>query len=159
MELDFDSREQVTDYISVPPGTYRCRVAEVRERLTRNEDTLWALRLVVAEGEFVGREAAWDNLVFSSRGLNRVKLVFRALRLPTDGKVQVTPEDLVGTEAFITVRPSEYHAPEGMMVRRNEVPYEGYQAIVDTDSGAEAHRDEARSDEARSDEAGSGLPF
>ena len=143
MELDFDDRDRVTDYISVPAGTYRCRIADVRERVTRNEDALWALRLLVAEGEFTGREAAWDNLVFSSRGLNRIKIVFSVLGLPTDGKVEVTPENLLGREAFVTVRPSEYHAPEGVMVRRNEVPYEGYRAIEEQPAESDVPFDES----------------
>ena len=138
MDLDFDDREKVTDYISVPAGTYLCRVTDVRERLTRNDDSLWALRLVVAEGEFTGRDAAWDNLVFSSRGLNRVKLVFAALGVPSDGRIQVDPADLTDKQAFVTVRPAEYLSAEGSMIRRNEVPYDGYQAMTEPE---ESNRD------------------
>ena len=139
MNLDFDDREQVTDYISVPAGTYLCRITDVRERLTRNSDALWALKLVVAEGEFTGRDAAWDNLVFSSRGLNRVKTVFAALGLPSDGKIQVDPMDLTGREVLVTVRPAEYLSAEGSMIRRNEVPYDGYQAVAEpVNSGKDA---------------------
>ena len=131
MELDFDNSEQTADFVSIPAGTYLCRIVDVRERLTRNDDALWAISLVVAEGEFTGRDAAWDNLVFSSRGLNRVKTVFGALGLPSDGKIQIDPPDLVGKEVFVTVRPAEYLSPEGSMIRRNEVPYDGYQAVTE----------------------------
>ena len=129
MDLDFDSREETNDFITVPAGTYLCRIAEVRERLTRSEDVLWAIRLDVIEGEFVGRLAAWDNLVFSSRGLTRVKRFLDALGLPSDGKVQLSPDDLVDQKVFAEVRPAEYHAPDGNMTRRNEIPYNGYRAI------------------------------
>jgi len=133
MKLDFDDTDQITDYVTVPEGTYLCRITDVRERETRSGDSMWALRLSIAEGEFTGRDAAWDNLVFSSRGLTRVKTVFRTLGLPTSGKVEVEPADLTGREVFVTVRPSEYHAATGGMVRRNEVPYDGYRAVVENE--------------------------
>ena len=129
MKLDFDDRDPVSDFVSVPAGTYLCRVADVRERTTRNGDALWALRLIAAEGEFVGRDVAWDNLVFSTRGLNRVRKVFAALGLPADGRVDVAPADMMDKQAFVEVRPAEYHAPSGDLVRRNEVPYDGYRAV------------------------------
>jgi hypothetical protein len=90
------------DYITVPEGTYRIRIAEVRERETRRGDALWELRLAVAGGEFEGRIAAWDNLVFSPRGLARVARIFGALGIPTEGKVIVEAEALVDLEADIT---------------------------------------------------------
>ena len=130
MELDLDNAEQISDFVSVPAGTYVCEIEEVRERHTRAGDDLWALRLVVAEGEFVGRHAAWDNLVFSSRGLNRVKPVLKALGLPADGKVELTPEQLKGRKVLVDVRPAEYHSPEGVMTRRNEIPYDGYRPLT-----------------------------
>ena len=129
MELDFENTEEISDFVSVPSGTYLCRVVEVRERVTKGDDTLWALRLAVAEGEFTGRHASWDNLVFSIRGLSRVRRVLTALGLPSDGKVNIEPDDLVGKVAFVQVRPAEYMMLNGNMTRRNEVPYYGYQAV------------------------------
>jgi Protein of unknown function (DUF669) len=159
MELDFNDREQVTDYISVPEGTYLCRIMDVRERQTRNGDALWALKLMVAEGEFSGRDAAWDNLVFSSRGLNRVKTVFAAFGLPADGKIQVDPGDLLNREVFATVRPAEYMSAEGSIVRRNEVPYDGYQAVEKESSATVDPPDEAREDAGEAEDAEDALPF
>ena len=51
MELDFDAVGEETDYVTVPAGTYLCRVEEVRQRSTKAGDDLWALRLLVDEGE------------------------------------------------------------------------------------------------------------
>lgn len=132
MELNFDNREEINDFVSIPEGSYLCRIVDVRERQTRNEDALWALRLIVAEGEFTGRHAAWDNLVFSSRGLNRVRNVFEALQLPANGKVQVEPNDLVDKQVFVAIRPASYQSPDGTMVRRNEIPYDGYRKVDKT---------------------------
>ncbi len=129
MELDLDAADNVTDFISVPAGTYLCNVSEVREGKTRNGDARWSLRLTVAEGEYAGRFASFDSLVFSKRGLNRVRKVLAALGLPSKGKVEITPKDLEGRRAFVEVRPSEYMTPSGDTIRQNEVPYDGYRPV------------------------------
>lgn len=127
-----DRRNVVDVTPGVPPGTYRCRVAEVRPGTTRAGDERWSLRLVVEEGEFAGKQAAWDSLVFSARGRARARLVFAALGLPARGRVQVALADLEGKQAMVTVRKAEYVSPvEGgqTVVVRNEVPYCGWEAI------------------------------
>ena len=132
MEIDFDAADRVSDYVTVPAGTYLCRVAEVRPGLTRAGDERWSLRLVVAEGQHIGKQAAWDSLVFSTRGRARARIVLAALGLPSKGKVQIVPSDLEGRHTLVQVRPAEYSSPSGDLVRRNEVPYDGYRpAAVD----------------------------
>jgi len=135
VDINFDNVSgaagETVDLTSVPPGTYLVQVAEVRPGFTRNGDERWGLRLVVAEGEFVGRLAAWDGLVFSTRGNARVRQIFEAMGLPASGKVSVQPTDLVGRQVFVEVRPSEYTPPGGERVKRNEVPYAGYRRVAD----------------------------
>lgn len=129
VEIDFDGEaEPVADYTSVPAGTYLCRVAEVRPGTTRAGDERWSLRLTVAEGPFVGRQAAWDSIVFSPRGRPRARTILKTLGLPHKGKVQIEPMDLEGRTAFVTVVQAEYLSPHGALVRRNEVTYDGYSA-------------------------------
>jgi len=128
MEIDFDAKNTVSDFVSVPAGTYLCRISEIRIGTTRAGDERWSLRLVVAEGQHVGKQAAWDSLVFSTRGRSRARLVLQALGMPARGKVEITPEDLEGRSALVTVRPTEYESQTGDVVRRNEVPYDGYRA-------------------------------
>ena len=134
MEIDFDANEATADFVTVPAGTYLCRVAEVRPGTTRAGDERWSLRLVVAEGQHVGKQAAWDSLVFSTRGRARVRLVMKALGLPATGKVQIEPADLQDRSALVEVRPAEYQNAGGELVRRNEVPYDGYRAVADSGS-------------------------
>lgn len=129
MEIDFDSKDRVSDFVTVPAGTYLCRIGEVRPGTTRAGDERWSLRLVVAEGQHTGKQAAWDSLVFSTRGRARARLVLQALGLPASGRVQIEPGDLEGRSAFVEVRPAEYQGPGGELVRRNEVPYDGYRAV------------------------------
>ena len=128
MEIDFDATDRLSDFVTVPAGTYVCRIAEIRPGTTRAGDERWSMRLVVAEGQHVGKQAAWDSLVFSSRGRTRARAVLQALGLPSRGKVQIEPSDLEGRTALVEIRPAEYQTPGGEVVRRNEVPYDGYRA-------------------------------
>ena len=139
MEINFDTEDTVSDFVSVPAGTYLCRVAEVRVGETRSGDVRWSMRLLVADGQYVGKQAAWDSLVFSVRGRARARMALRALGLPAEGKVEIEPADLTGRAALVSVRATEYESPAGRLVRRNEVPYDGYRAP--TRDGAEPDRE------------------
>jgi len=130
MEIDFDAADRFSDFVTVPAGTYVCRIAEIRPGTTRAGDERWSLRLVVAEGQHVGKQAAWDSLVFSTRGRARARMVLQALGLPATGKVQIEPADLEGRAALVDIRPAEYQSPAGEVVRRNEVPYDGFRALA-----------------------------
>ncbi len=129
MSFDLNGSDHVSDFCSVPAGSYRCRVAEVRPGTTRAGDERWSLRLVVADGDQVGRQAAWDSIVFSIRGRARARMVLKALGLPAAGKVTIEPGDLEGRQAIVEVRQAEYQAPSGEVIRRNEVPYDGMRAL------------------------------
>ncbi len=165
MKVDFKNTDTINDFVSVPPGTYLCRITEVRETTTAADDVRWSFQLAVAEGEYVGRHAAWDSLIFSQRGLGRVRHVLAALGLPTDGKVEVTPDHLIDRQVFATVGPSEYVSPDGTKTRRNEVPYTGYRAVAGSDkstAGASSASVAARTGThaaAPPGETGSELPF
>lgn len=127
MEINLDDNSgRKIDFATIPAGTYLCRIAEVRPGTTRAGDERWSLRLEVAEGEHVGKQAAWDSIVFSVRGKARARMVLAALGLPAEGRVQIEPKDLEGRTALVEVRPAEYQTPSGDVVRRNEVPYDGY---------------------------------
>jgi hypothetical protein len=128
MEINLDDTNNV-NYAQVPAGTYRCRIAEVRPGTNRSGDERWSLRLVVAEGVHVGKMAAWDSLVFSTRGKARARMVLQALGLPSAGRVQIEPIDLEGREAMVEVRPATYQSPGGDSITRNEVPYDGFRPI------------------------------
>lgn len=135
MEIDFDASDSVSDFVTVPAGTYLCRIAEIRIGTTRAGDERWSMRLVVAEGQHVGKQAAWDSLVFSSRGRTRARMVLQALGLPASGKVTIEPKDLEDRSALVEIRPAEYQNPAGETIRRNEVPYDGYRSVATADPG------------------------
>lgn len=134
MQFDFTPTELVSDFVSIPAGTYLCEIAELRVGTTKNGDTRWAMRLIVAEGEFAGRHAAWDGLVFSARGQARARLIFGVLGLPNEGLVDIEPGDVQGRRALVEVRPTEFTNGSGEKIRRLEVPYSGYRAVPEGES-------------------------
>ncbi len=141
--MDFDlgtDQDKMKDFVTVPAGTYLCRVAEVTRGTTRNGDERWGIRLIVAEGEFVGTLAAWDGIVFSERGRFRARRILAAMGLPSSGRVSIEPEDVLGKQVFVEVRPRDFKdSLTGEEVRRNEVPYDGYRAKVE---GGSERKDE-----------------
>ncbi len=136
MRFDLDTKPQTNDYVTVPAGTYLCKITDVNPGTTKNGDVRWGIRLVVAEGEFTGRQAAWDGLVFSPRGMARVRSILGALGLPNTGSIDLEPEHLQDRPVFVEVRPSEYRHPDtGELIRRNDVPYSGYRRVAEQPDG------------------------
>lgn len=128
MRFDFSQIQDVESFVSVPPGTYRCRVAEVREGTARDGSVRWSYRLEVADGEFAGRTAAWDSVTWSERGVHRVRLALAAMGFDTTGVVDLRAHDLVGNEVTVTVQPEEREDPvTGRRQVRLRVPYAGYE--------------------------------
>lgn len=129
MNIDFDASGSLADFARVPAGTYRCRIADVRCGTTRAGDERWSVALVVAEGSHIGMDAAWDALVFSTRGRARARRILVAVGLPASGRVTIEPKDLLGRMAVVELRTATYRRPDGVTIRRNEVPYEGWHAM------------------------------
>lgn len=129
MKLDFTSVDDAQSFVSIPEGVYVCRIAEVREGVTREGSPRWSLRLEVAEGEHAGRTAAWDSLIFSERGLPRVKLVLERLDFDVSGSLDLHPADLMDLRARIQFITEEREDPlTGKRVVRLRVPYLGYES-------------------------------
>ncbi len=128
MQFDFSEVEDVENYVSIPEGTYLCRVAEVREGENRDGSPRWAMRLEVAEGDYAGRTAAWDGLAWSERGTRRVKFVLDKLGFDTSGPLELEPSDLEGRLVVAQLQTEEREDPlTGTRVLRLVVPYLGYE--------------------------------
>jgi hypothetical protein len=136
MKLDFTNVEDAESYVSIPEGTYVCRIAEVREGLTRDGSPRWGLRLEVVEGEYAGRTAAWDGLIFSERGLPRVKQVLQRFGFDVSGALELHPTDLVDLRARAQCLLEEYEDKlTGRRQTRLRVPYLGYESVAGNGHG------------------------
>ena len=143
MRFDFTEIHDTDDFVNLEPGWYTVSVQEVREGRTREGDPRWGVLLRVAEGEFAGRFAAWDGIVWSERGAQRAKLVLDAFELDTRGEVELEPKDLLGRSVDVQLVPEEYEHPvTGRRQRRNRVPYSGY--AVAGSAGCGGHLDTVR---------------
>ena len=139
MQIDFSSVGDVESYASIPEGVYLCRIAEVRAGVTREGSPRWALRLEVVEGDYAGRTAAWDGLVWSERGLPRVKEVLACIGFDVSGRVELEPDDLLDRRLRAHLLTEEREDPlTGKRVVRLRVPYMGYEA-ADEGNGAQGH--------------------
>jgi len=91
MQWDFGDVDETEDFASLPAGWYTVKVEEVREGTTREGDARWGLKLVVVDGPFAGRIAAWDGVVWSERGSHRAKRLLEALAFDVEGVVELEP--------------------------------------------------------------------
>jgi len=127
MELDFSRIDDIDDLRAVPEGEYLCRVAEVRVSRSPSGHTRWGLRWEVAEGDFIGRTAAWDSLHWTDRGLPRLKYVLRVLGFDVSGPAVIEAPDLEGRRAVVLCVPEEREDPTtGLRRLLNRVPFAGY---------------------------------
>ncbi len=130
MRYDYSTVNETESYVSIPAGTYVCKVAEVRPGRSRDGSEQWSLRLEVQEGEYAGRTAAWDSLTWSERGVARVKLVLRVFGFDVDGELEVQPDDLLELPVRAEVQVEAWEEPStGRRIERMRVPYNGYAAF------------------------------
>ena len=79
--------------------------------------------------------AGWDGLVWSDRGLPRVKEVLLRLGYDVSGIVDLDPLDLVGRRVQAQFVTEEREDPStGRTVARLRVPYMGYESVVGTET-------------------------
>ncbi len=127
IRFDFQGTGDLEDFTNLAQGWYTVRVDEVRETLTREGNPRWIMKLVVAEGDFSGRVATWDGLVWSDRGASRARRILEALGIDASGEVELETADLLGRRADVELVPEEWENPDtGRRQRRNRVSYDGY---------------------------------
>ena len=135
IQVDFSRIEDVESFVTIPEGRHLVRIAEVREGETRAGHLRWAMRLEVTDGEYAGRTAAWDGMVWSKRGLPRVKHVLNVLGFDTEGSLEVSPDDLCGKQAIVDFFMEEWeHPTTGRRTQRLAVPFLGYEPADDASS-------------------------
>jgi len=127
MQWDFTDVAETEDFASLPQAWYTVKIEEVREGRTRDGGSRWGLKLVVADGRYAGRVAAWDGLVWSERGSPRAKRLLEALGFEVTGSIELEPHELLGRQFDVELVLEEWENPmTGRRQRRNTVPYDGF---------------------------------
>jgi len=160
---DFGTQPPPAALQAVPPGTYLCRVDEVRPGVTRTGHQRWALKFVVVRGAEAGRIAAWDGMTFSPKAAARTQRMLASFGLPHTGKVEVEATELIGRVVWVTVHEDTYRHPEtGEIQKRNRVPFDGIRApngaqVSDEDEDPSSDADATEHGEPSS--VGEDIPF
>ncbi|MBL8692557.1 MAG: hypothetical protein JNJ88_00510 [Planctomycetes bacterium] len=132
VRVDFTQVDDADNYVSVPNGTYLCRIGEVRARIGDDGAERWGVRWIVADGPYAGRTAAWDALTFSAKGLRRAKIILQRLAVPVDGPQELRPADIEGRVARVTVYARERLDPiTQRRVISNRVPFAGVETATE----------------------------
>lgn len=122
----------MTSLPTIPDGTYLVRIDEVRTSESNAGHPRHAIKLIIADGIFRGRFAAWDAMVLSPRGLPRARGIVKALGLDIETTCgrdldDLQSSDLTGRMAWVEIRTVSY-MQEGTFITRTEVPFEGWSA-------------------------------
>ncbi len=116
------------DYTPLIDGDYVCKANKVEEKTTQKGDEMWSVEWEVCEGPNSGRKI-FDNMVFSEAAMSRVKLICSRLGLPTEGTVNLKPENIAGRKVKITTYVEDYVNSKGETKAQNKVPFDGYTAV------------------------------
>ena len=143
-EYDWSKVEESGGYTPIPAGEYIMRVTDVKQQkkdgtayATRDGSPMWRMELTVIEGDCEGRKV-FDNLIFSKEALGRVKLVCSRLGIDMERKFALTPQDIVGRAAKVTVIVKERKNQNGEMISDNEVTFAGYEKLEGADYGMQS---------------------
>ena len=124
-KIDFSKIDDVADYTPLPEGEYLCRLTDIEETTTSQDDDQWKLRFLVEAGEYSDRYI-FDSLFFTPKAMPRVKLICSRMRVDVSGEVDLQPEHLLDRKVLVTVTIGEYEDEEGNSKRCNRVPFAGY---------------------------------
>ena len=104
----------------LPPDRYLVQIDTVIRGTTKRGDEMWSLKLVVVDGEHAGTEI-WDRIVFSQAARRRVATLCIALRIATQGQVELDPSMLKGKRVIVQTQVETY-----MDEQRPAVTFDGY---------------------------------
>lgn len=86
----------------IPAGKYVATITEAKTAVSKAGNEMIQMRWHIEEGEYEGR-IVFDNMVFSSNAMWRVKQTLIGLGFPKDYTGNVEPDDLIGLSANIVV--------------------------------------------------------
>lgn len=132
-KVDFNDVPDTEDFSPLPDGDYRCRCDEIKEEVSKNGNDMWNMTFIVTGGEYKNRKI-FDNMVFTEKAMNRVKLISHRLggiEVDTIGEIDLRPPMFIGKEVILTVIETSYADSEGNEKKKNKVIFGGYAAIKD----------------------------
>lgn len=135
-KVNFPEVPDAQNFSPLPEGKYLCKLIEIDESTTRNDDEMWKLHFKVIKGEYKGR-ILFDNLVFSEAALKRAKLICSKLGLDTSQEIDVTPDLLLNRKCYLLVGIKDYENDKGETRKGNVIPFAGYELCEATEEDLE----------------------
>lgn len=155
--VDFRGRRDQSEcHSAIPVGTYRARLIDVQEGLTKRGDPLWKLDFAITDGPHAGRHVL-DRLAFSEAALGRVALFCEALGIEATDEVDLRPELVQGCECEIAVIHRSYVDRRGRDRVGNEIPWAGFKCCDSGTAGPNEYETGARGDDTTSED--DDIPF
>jgi hypothetical protein len=113
-------------------GVYSGVVAEVEEKLTKNDDDMWSIKF---EDEEDGQTLCYDNLVFSKSGKGIAFTKLKNLGVEkVDGCYECESQDLIGKTVQLNLVEETYNNKTHLTPDINADGF-GYQLIESDDPG------------------------
>lgn len=122
-----------TDFTPIPEGKYPVLVTKVEGGTTKtNNDEMWTMELTVCAGEFIGRKFT-DRLVFSEKGVGRIKRALKAMGLDVTVEANYSPVDILDKKfvADVIIDEQTVRKPgqEPKTYQNNKVSFAGFYSI------------------------------
>ena len=157
MKINFAKVNDSSEHEILPAGTYRCRLESVDEEWTAGGNPKWVLHWIVTTGPYANR-AIVDRLYFTERALPRVKILWSAAGIDTDGEIELDSGQIVGMCCMVEVERDEYTDRDGRTRQGVQVTFRGYEAVGEKQPDLSASRPALAPDEVAPD-ADDDLPF
>ena len=121
--MDFPNIQEKS-YQPIPEGQYPCEFFVIEKTRTKGGDEMWTMQLRFVSGKFEGR-IIFDNLVFSEKSKNRVKLIAKRAGIDVGSGRMFEPSDLQGKTVLVSTYVETYEGKE-----KNRVPFDGYESLT-----------------------------
>lgn len=129
LNMDNYDSSKVSSFKVVQPGIYIIKVKDIRVSYSQNSNEMWFVTYEIIEksSEFF-KSFLFDNIVFSEKVYNRVKLIFESFKVDMpSGDRDYIVEDLLGKigKAQVT-HVEEYVNNKGERREKSVIGFDGY---------------------------------
>lgn len=114
------------------PGIYMIKVIDGEKKYTKNGNEMWQMKYeIIQQGNFYGTQI-YENIVFSDKTMNRVKLIFDALEINmSEGERDYEYFELIDKVCFVKIEKELYTDNFGNEKWKAKVSFDGYYPLKD----------------------------
>ena len=128
---NYDS-SKISNFKLVEPGTYMIKAVDAKVSYSANNNEMWFMTYeIVEQGSKYYGQKLFDNIVFSEKVMNRVKLIFEAFDVAMpDGEQDYVVENILGKFCRVQVTHTEkYENKEKQEREKSVIGFDGYYPV------------------------------